>query len=132
MSMSDPIADMLTRIRNAQAVGHVNVVVPASQVKVAVAQVLKDQGYVTAFTLEDGEGPAKSMNVELKYYQNKPVITGLRRISKPSCRIYVKAAEVPRVRGGMGVAVISTPEGVIAGKEAKRRNVGGEVLCYVW
>ena len=132
MSMSDPIADMLTRIRNAQAVGHVNVVIPASKLKVAVAQVLKDQGYVASFSVGDGEGTAKSMNVELKYYHNKPVISGLRRISKPSCRIYVKATEIPRVRGGMGVAVISTPDGVISGKEARRRNVGGEVLCYVW
>lgn len=132
MSMSDPIADMLTRIRNAQSVGHVNVVIPASKLKVAVAEVLKDQGYVKSYAVEEGEGTANSINVELKYYQNKPVISGLRRISKPSCRIYVKAAEVPRVRGGMGIAVISTPEGVISGKEAKRRNVGGEVLCYVW
>ena len=131
MSMSDPIADMLTRIRNAQTVGHVDVAIPSSNAKAAVAQVLKDQGYVKTFSIE-GEGVVKSMNIELKYYQNKPVITGLRRISKPSCRIYVKAAEMPRVRGGMGIAVISTPEGVITGKEAKRRNVGGEVLCYVW
>ena len=131
MSMSDPIADMLTRVRNAQAVGHTDVDMPASNGKAAVAQVLKDQGYITNFAV-DGEAAAKTLKIELKYYQDKPVISGLRRVSKPSCRIYVKASEVPRVRGGMGVAIMSTPEGVISGKEARRRNVGGEVLCYVW
>ena len=131
MSMSDPIADMLTRVRNAQAVGHTDVDMPASNSKAAIAQVLKDQGYIQDFTV-DGEAATKTLKIELKYYQEKPVITGLRRVSKPSCRIYVKSTEVPRVRGGMGVAILSTPEGVISGKEARRRNVGGEVVCYVW
>jgi small subunit ribosomal protein S8 len=131
MSMSDPIADMLTRVRNAQAVGHPDVAMPASSNKAAIAQVLKDQGYIQDYAIE-GETAAKTLNIELKYYQDKPVISGLRRVSKPSCRIYVKASQVPRVRGGMGVAVLSTPEGVISGKEARRRNVGGEVICYVW
>lgn len=131
MSMSDPIADMLTRVRNAQAVGHPDVAIPASKSKAAIAQVLKDQGYIQDFAVE-GETAAKAITIELKYYQDKPVITGLRRVSKPSCRVYVKATQVPRVRGGMGVAVLSTPEGVISGKEARRRNVGGEVICYVW
>ncbi len=130
MSMSDPIADMLTRIRNAQAVGHPTVSMPASKEKAAVAKVMTDQGYIKACSV-DGDSQ-KDLKIELKYYKTKPVITGVRRVSKPSRRIYVKSKEVPRVRGGMGVAIISTPEGVITGKEAKRRNVGGEVLCYVW
>ncbi|OVE82564.1 30S ribosomal protein S8 [bacterium M21] len=131
MSLSDPIADMLTRIRNAQAVGHPAVSMPASKEKAAIAQVMKDQGYILSFDVQ-GESAIKQINVELKYHKSKPVITGMKRISKPSCRIYVKSSEIPRVRGGMGVAVLSTPEGVLAGKEAKRRNVGGEVICYVW
>jgi small subunit ribosomal protein S8 len=131
MSMSDPVADMLTRIRNAQAVGHTEVGMPASKEKAAIAKVMKEQGYIGAYEVQ-GDGPIKTLNVELKYHKSKPVITGLRRVSKPSCRIYIKSKEVPRVRGGMGVAIISTPEGVITGKEAKRRNLGGEVICYVW
>ncbi len=131
MSLSDPIADMLTRIRNAQAVGHLQVEIPASNEKAAVANVLKEQGYISNCEVA-GDGPAKTLNVELKYYSNKPVIAGLQRVSKPSRRVYVKSKEIPRVRGGMGVAIMSTPEGVLTGKEAKRRNIGGEVLCYVW
>ena len=131
MSMSDPVADMLTRIRNAQAVGHVEVGIPASKEKAAIANVMKDQGYIGSYEVQ-GDGPVKTLSVELKYHKSKPVISGLKRVSKPSCRIYVKSKEVPRVRGGMGVAIISTPEGVVTGKEAKRRNLGGEVICYVW
>ncbi len=131
MSLSDPIADMLTRIRNAHKAGHPEMQLPASNEKAAIAAVLCDQGYIAGSTVE-GEGKDKKLVLQLKYHENKPVITGMKRVSKPSCRIYVKAKEIPRVRGGMGVAVMSTPEGVLTGKEAKRRNVGGEVLCYVW
>ncbi len=131
MNLSDPIADMLTRIRNAHKAGHVETRMPASKEKQAIATCMCEQGYLSACAFE-GEGVKKELVVGLKYYESKPVITGIKRISKPSCRIYVKSKEIPRVRGGMGVAILSTPEGILSGKEAKRRNVGGEVVCYVW
>ncbi len=131
MSLSDPIADMLTRIRNAHMVGHPQASMPASKVKAAIAEILRREGYVTEVKHE-GKGPTRELVVCLKYYQNKPVISGLKRVSKPSCRNYVKARDIPRVRGGMGVAILSTPVGILSGREARAQNVGGEVLCYVW
>ena len=111
MSFSDPIADMLTRVRNAQSAEHVSAAMPSSLQKVAVAKVLKEEGYITDFRVE-GDGPKKELIVDLKYYKDKPVISGLKRISKPSCRIYVPAKEIPAVRGGLGVALLSTSQGV--------------------
>lgn len=132
MVVTDPIADMLTRIRNAGMANHPEVAMPTSKMKVAIANVLIEEGYVTASSVEKGDGPQGTLHVTLKYHKNQPVITGLERTSKSSCRIYVGAGEIPRVRGGLGVVILSTPDGVISGKEARRRNVGGEVLCKVW
>ena len=134
MSMSDPIADMLTRIRNASSARHAAVTMPSSRAKVALAEVLKEQGYVQAYRVEDAGPGRKALTVELKYKgkRNEPVIEGLERVSRPSCRVYVGAAEVPRVLGGLGVAVVSTSRGVMTGRAARRENLGGEVLCYVW
>ena len=129
--ISDPIADMLTRIRNAAKANHTEVRLPASNEKAAIAEVLKSEGFISGSKVE-GEIPNKELVLDLKYYENKSVISNLKRISKPSCRIYVKAKEIPRVRGGMGITILSTPEGVLSGKIAKQKNVGGEVLCYVW
>ena len=129
--VSDPIADMLTRLRNAMKAKHSEVRIPASKEKAAIAEVLKQEGYIGDSKVE-GDVPKKELVLDIKYYDNKPVISGLKRISKPSCRVYVKSKEIPRVRGGMGIAILSTPEGILSGKEAKQKNVGGEVLCYVW
>lgn len=132
MNMTDPIADMLTRIRNAVTAKHDYVNIPASKIKVAIARVLKEQGFVRGFdVLEDG--PRKTLRVHLTYTGKKePVLTGLRRVSKPGLRVYVRNREVPRVYGGLGIAIVSTPQGVMTGQEAWNRHVGGEVLCYVW
>ena len=132
MSMSDPIADMLTRIRNAARVAHPDVSMPSSRMKVAIAGVLKDEGYITDFEeVEVGKGK-KDLRIELKYFEGAPVIDGMRRVSKPSMRVYKGKEEMPRVLGGLGISIVSTPNGVITGKKAKSLNVGGEVLCYVW
>lgn len=128
---SDPISDMLTRLRNAMNAKHAEVRLPASKEKTAIAAVLTQAGFIKDSKVE-GDIPAKELILDIKYYENKPVITGLERVSKPSCRVYVKSKEIPRVRGGMGIAILSTPEGILSGKEAKQKNVGGEVLCYVW
>jgi len=131
MSMSDPIADMLTRIRNGGEAGHQEVAMPASKLKAAVAGVLQEKGYVGEFR-EEGE-LKKQLIVRLRYQRDgTPVIEGLRRISKPSCRVYVGTAKTPRVLGGLGVAVLSTSRGVMSGRAARAENLGGEVLCYVW
>jgi small subunit ribosomal protein S8 len=132
--MSDPIADMLTRIRNASSAKHAVVTMPSSRAKVALAEVLRDQGYVQAFRVEDAGPGRKVLTVELKYKgkRREAVIEGLERVSSPSCRVYVGADEVPRVLGGLGVAVISTSRGVMTGRAARQQNIGGEVLCYVW
>ena len=128
--MTDPISDMLTRIRNA---GHAllpTVEIPHSNLKEGIAQILKTEGYVTD-VMVDGK-VAKTLKLRLKYQGKKSTIEGLRRISRPGLRRYVGATEIPRVLGGMGVAVISTPEGVMTGVQARKKNLGGEVLCYVW
>jgi small subunit ribosomal protein S8 len=130
--MTDPVADMLTRIRNANSVGHEDVSVPASRVKKSIAGILKDEGYINDFDLvtDDKQGV---INIKMKYgVDNEKVISGIRKISKPGLRVYAKAEDVPRVLGGLGIAIISTSKGVISDKEARRLGVGGEVICYVW
>jgi len=130
MSMSDPIADMLTRIRNAQATEKVSVVVPASKVKQAIAQVLKDEGYIEDFAVRKNDG--KSMiEIGLKYYAGKPVIEKIERISRPGLRIYKGRDDIPRVMNGLGVAIVSTSRGVMTDRRARETGVGGEVLCVV-
>ena len=128
--MTDPISDMLTRIRNAGRALLPDVEMPHSRVKESIANILKKEGYIAEVAVA-GKG-IKTIKLQLKYQGKKNVIEGLRRISKPGLRHYVGATEIPRVRAGMGVAVISTPEGVMTGAEARKRNVGGELLCYVW
>jgi small subunit ribosomal protein S8 len=132
MAVSDPIADMLTRIRNANLARHEHVLVPASKLKLEIAKVLKAQGYIQKYDLVDDKRHGQ-LRVHLRYSEDRdPVITGLRRISKPGLRTYVDAHHIPRVMGGLGVAVLSTSRGVLTDREARRRRVGGEVLCYVW
>jgi small subunit ribosomal protein S8 len=128
--MSDPIADMLTRIRNAHMVNKSSVSIPASKLKTAISQVMLDEGYISDFTVE-GEAAAKSINIELKYFQGKPVIDKLARISKPSLRVYTSSTDMPQVMNGLGVVIVSTPKGVMTGQNAKAQNVGGEVLCSI-
>lgn len=130
--MTDPIADMLTRIRNGNSAKHKSVEIPASKTKNAIAQILLDEGFINGFnvTEDDKQGV---ITVDLKYGPNEErVISGLKRISKPGLRVYVKAGEVPKVLGGLGIAIISTSKGVMTDKEARNTNVGGEVICYVW
>jgi small subunit ribosomal protein S8 len=133
MSMSDPIADMLTRIRNAAERRHVDVVMPSSKLKVAIARILADEGYIDGFDeIESGAGRA-ALKIRLRYTpEREPVISHLERVSKPGRRVYTKRRDVPRVLSGMGVAILTTPKGVMTGQQARRENVGGEVLCYVW
>ena len=131
MSMQDPIADMLTRVRNAGAAGLKKIEMPSSKEKAAIAAVLKEEGYVTDFAvLEDGA--KRILTVTLKYYQGAPVIEGIQRVSKPSCRIHCTCKDIPKVLGGLGTVVLSTPMGILSGRKAKEANVGGEVLLYVW
>jgi len=128
--MTDPISDMLTRIRNAGRALLPTVQLPHSRTKENIAQILKSEGYLADVAVE-GKG-IKTIKLQLKYQGRKSVIEGLRRISRPGLRHYVGATKIPRVRGGLGVAVISTPEGVMTGAQARKKNLGGEVLCYVW
>jgi len=130
MSMSDPIADMLTRIRNAQATEKVSVMVPASKVKQSIAQVLKDEGYIEDFALRD-EGPKKQLRIGLKYYAGRPVIERLERVSKPGLRVYRGRDDIPRIMNGLGVAILSTSRGVMTDRKARADGVGGEILCIV-
>ena len=134
MSMSDPIADMLTRIRNAVTSRHESVNIPASKTKVAIANVLKQEGFIRDFEIVAEEGKVQpSLKVALGYNASRqPVLNGLQRISKPGLRVYVQRREIPRVYGGLGVAILSTPKGVMTGQEARRQSLGGELLCYVW
>ena len=131
MSMQDPIADMLTRIRNAGMAGLETVAMPLSKEKQAIAEVLKSEGYVSEVAVT-GEGAKRQLVLTLKYVENKPVIEGLERVSKPSCRVHCSSRDIPRVRNGLGIVVLSTPKGVLSGSKAAQENVGGEVLCYVW
>ncbi|MEY8427150.1 30S ribosomal protein S8 [Lachnospiraceae bacterium 46-15] len=133
MTMSDPIADMLTRIRNANTAKHDTVDVPASKMKIAIANILLDEGYISKYDLVE-EGNFQTIRIELKYGadKNERIITGLKRISKPGLRVYASREELPKVLGGLGVAIISTNQGVITDKEARKLQVGGEVLAFVW
>ena len=131
MSMQDPIADMLTRIRNAGMAMKNESVMPNSKMKAAIADVLKSEGYILDYTIK-GEGAAKELSIKLKYRDKVHVIEGLERVSKPSCRIYCGSSEIPKVRNGLGITILSTPNGVKSGKVAEAENVGGEILCKVW
>jgi small subunit ribosomal protein S8 len=133
MSMNDPIPDMLTRIRNACMQRHTSVVMPKSKLKMAIADILKQEGFIRDFKVQTNERSFEDLVLDLKYPNDRqPVITGLKRVSRPGLRIYTKHQDIPRVRGGMGLSILSTPRGVMSGYEAYRQNVGGEVLCYVW
>ena len=132
MSVNDPIADMLTRIRNACMVRHTTVAMPSSKMKVAIAEILKREGFIRDFEIQEGQ-PFDTIQITLKYTSDRrPVITGLKRVSKPGLRIYTGRADIPRVRNGLGLSILSTPKGVMAGHEAWQEHVGGEVLCYIW
>jgi small subunit ribosomal protein S8 len=133
MTMSDPIADMLTRIRNANTAKHDTVDVPASKMKVAIANILLNEGYIKKYDIIE-DGGFKTIRIALKYGENKDekIITGLKRISKPGLRVYANKEELPKVLGGLGIAIISTNNGVVTDKEARKLNVGGEVLAFVW
>ena len=132
MAMTDPIADMLTRIRNANSAGHASVSIPASKMKKSIAEILLNEGFISGYDVvsDNAQGTIK---VDLKYGPNKEkIICGIKKISKPGMRVYAKADELPKVLGGLGVAIVSTSNGVITDKEARRLGVGGEVICFVW
>ena len=133
MTMSDPIADMLTRIRNANTAKHDTVDIPSSKMKVAIADILVDEGYIAKYDIID-EGSYKTMRVTLKYGadKNEKIITGIKRISKPGLRVYAGKDEIPNVLGGLGIAILSTNKGILTDKEARKAQVGGEVLAFVW
>ena len=130
MSMSDPIADMVIRIRNAQMVGHVEVAMPASKLKASIAKVLKDEGYIEDFALREN-GVKKELRIGLKYYAGKPVIEKIERVSRPGLRIYKGREDIPPVMNGLGIAIVSTSRGVMTDRRARETGVGGEVLCIV-
>jgi len=130
MSMSDPIADMLTRIRNGQMAGHAKVVIPASKAKQAIAKVLSDEGYVSTFSVNENSGKPE-LSVDLKYYEGKPVIEMIKRVSRPGLRVYKNKDELPEVIGGLGIALISTSNGIMTDRDARKAGIGGEVICFV-
>lgn len=130
MSMSDPIADLLTRIRNAQMVAKTSVTVPASKVKVAIVQVLKDEGYIDGFKVSNADGKS-DLEISLKYYAGRPVIERIERVSRPGLRVYRGSDAIPQVQNGLGVAIVTTPKGVMTDRKARAAGIGGEVLCYV-
>ena len=137
MSITDPIADMLTRIRNAVLVGHTNVALPSSKLKVAIAKILKEEGYIVGYEVVDGNpSQSKVLRIRLKYMgerrERRPVITGLKRVSRPGNRVYAGKTEIPWVLSGMGIAILSTPKGVMTGQRARQLGVGGEILCKIW
>jgi small subunit ribosomal protein S8 len=130
--VTDPIADMLTRIRNAVLARHDYALVPSSRMKLSIAKILREEGFISDYEVLKGK-PQRIIKLYLKYTENKePVLSGLKRVSKPGLRIYVQRKEIPRVYGGLGIAILSTPKGVIAGQQAWRQGVGGELLCYIW
>ena len=132
MTISDPVADMLTRVRNAIMVRHDSVLIPTSRMKLAISKILKEEGFVSDYEVVRGK-PQRVIKIYLKYWdKNQSVLNGLERVSKPGLRIYVQKGEVPRVYGGLGIAIISTPRGVLTGQQAWRQGIGGELLCYVW
>jgi small subunit ribosomal protein S8 len=134
MTMTDPIADMLTRVRNANLAMHDEVIMPSSKLKEALAALLEKEGYIASWTAEDPDDrPGRQLTIEMKYSESRErVISGIQRISKPGLRVYSKSTGVPRVLGGLGVAVVSTSKGLMTDREARRQRMGGEVLCYVW
>jgi small subunit ribosomal protein S8 len=129
--VTDPIADLLTRVRNAAMARHDSVVIPASKMKILVAKILKDEGFIVDYSIIKGE-PQRTIKITLKYIDKQPAFIGLERVSKPGLRIYTGKKEIPRVYGGLGIAVISTSKGLMTGQQAWKKNIGGEVLCYVW
>ena len=130
--VTDPIADMLTRIRNAILARHDFVLVPSSRIKLSIARILREEGFVNDYEVLRGK-PQRIIKIYLKYGDKKePVLTGLKRVSKPGLRVYVQRTEIPRVYGGLGIAILSTPKGVMIGQQAWRQKVGGELLCYIW
>ncbi len=132
MTVTDPIADMLNRLRNAIMAKHENVLVPASRIKLSIAKILKEEGFINDYEVVKGK-PHRVIKIYLKYYDhNQPAITGLERVSKPSLRVYVHRKEIPRVYGGLGIAIVSTSKGVKTGHQAWRQGIAGELLCYVW
>ena len=131
MTVTDPIADMLTRIRNAIMAGHESVLMPSSKVKLSIVKVLKEKGFIDRYEVLKGK-PQPMIRIHLKYTGDLPAILGLERMSKPSLRVYVERREIPRVYGGLGIAILSTSKGIMTGQEAWRRRLGGEILCYVW
>ena len=132
MTISDPIADMLTRIRNAIMARHDSVLIPASRMKLSIARILKDEGFITDYEVLRSK-PQRTIKIHLKYSdRNQPVLSGLERVSKPGLRVYVQQNEIPRVYGGLGIAIISTSKGVMTGSQAWRQGIGGELLCYIW
>ena len=133
MTMTDPVADMLTRIRNAKIAGHDTVDIPASKIKKNIAEILKNEGYVKGYEVVEGESVQPVIRIEMKYGAGKTkVISGIKRISKPGLKVYAQKDELPKVLGGLGIAIISTSKGLITDKEARALGVGGEVICYVW
>ncbi len=132
MNISDPIADMLTRVRNASRARHVDVVVPASRTKREIARILKAEGFI-ADVAEEQAGPSKNLKLTLRYVDGKvPVVSGLKRVSKPGLRVYASKTDIPRVLGGLGVVIVSTSQGIMTGAQARKAQLGGEVLAYVW
>ena len=131
MNMTDPIADMLTRIRNAVTAKHTRVLIPASKMKLSIARVLKEEGYVKDIEILR-DNPQGTLRLTLRYVDKKPVLTQLKRVSKPGLRVYTKKLAIPRVRGGLGIAILSTPKGLMTGSNAYKQGLGGEVICYVW
>ena len=132
MNISDPIADMLTRVRNASRARHADVVVPASRTKREIARILKDEGFI-AEVAEEQAGPSKNLKLTLRYVDGKvPVVSGLKRVSKPGLRVYASKTDIPRVLGGLGVVIVSTSQGIMTGAQARKAQLGGEVLAYVW
>jgi len=131
MTVTDPIADMLTRIRNAVVVGHEEVLVPSSRMKLSISRILKEEGFISDFETIKGK-TQQVIKIHLKYSEGQPAVLGLERVSKPGLRVYSGKGEIPRVYGGLGIAILSTPKGVITGQKAWQNNIGGEVLCYVW
>ncbi len=132
MTISDPIADMLTRIRNAIMARHDSVLIPTSRVKLGIARIIKDEGFINDYEVLKGK-PHRAIKIYLKYSEkNQPVLSGLERVSKPGLRVHVQRQEIPRVYGGLGIAILSTSKGVMTGQQAWRQRIGGELLCYVW
>ena len=132
MSTSDPIADMLTRVRNALKARHQKVDVPASKLKMEIARILKDEGYIINYKMAE-DGARQSIRIYLQYTPtNQPAISEIQRVSRPGCRVYVNSREIPRVLGGLGINILTTPRGVLTGRDARKENVGGELLCQVW